>query len=460
MAFDELLHPKGDKSARIEELLAKLGGKLQRASELTPRPRLSQNVTLEEILPDAGEVGGTSEGVRLRTSEIPICEGGEGGHPRGYVFRPHPQWHRHSPCVAAEVLRTLGCEGLANGPQVALERIAFLDTETTGLGGATGTYAFLVGLGFFRLEWGEGAVAPSRAHFVCEQYFMEDYPHEPAMLELLAARLREFDVLVTFNGAAYDLPLLQARATLNRMRLPLDLPHLDLLWSARRLWRRRLGSCSLASIERHVLGVRRIHDIPGAEIPYIYFDHLRGLGRERLVPVFDHNVQDIVSLGALLLRLCELAADPAHEAFVHAGEAFGMACLHSQAGSVARALDFLAVAAQLGPDPEWVRAFVREALRLYRREKDYAGGAALLERACAQVGRHAPDLFDELAKWYERYLRDPLRALDVIERAQVQARFELHVGAPSAARTLTWRRALDALEARRRRILAKANNRA
>ncbi|MCX7625570.1 MAG: hypothetical protein N2Z21_05100, partial [Candidatus Sumerlaeaceae bacterium] len=169
-------------------------------------------------------------------------------------------------------------------------------------------------------------------------------------------------------------------------------------------------------------------------------------------------VQDIVSLGALLLRLCELAGDPSHDAFVHASEAFGMACLHSQAGAAARALEYLAVATELGPDPEWVRSFVREALRLYRREKDYAGGAALLERACEQMGRHAPELFDELAKWYERYLRDPVRALDVIERAQTQARFELHVGAPNTPRTLAWHRALQLLNSRRQRILSRSSS--
>ncbi|MCX7625649.1 MAG: ribonuclease H-like domain-containing protein, partial [Candidatus Sumerlaeaceae bacterium] len=271
MAFDELFSSKGDKASRIEELLAKLGGNLKRASELVTRPRVSRNLSLDDVLPDAGEVGGGRTGVRLRVSEVPVLGGGEGGHPRGYVFRPPPQWHRHSPYVSGDVLRMLGSEGLADVTCVPLTRMAFLDTETTGLGGVTGTYAFLVGIGFFRLEWPEGAATPQRAHFVCEQYFMEDYPHEAAMLELVAARLREFDMLVTFNGAGYDLPLLQARATLNRKRLPLNLPHLDLLWPARRLWRRRLGSCSLASLERHVLGVRRTNDVPGAEIPYIYF---------------------------------------------------------------------------------------------------------------------------------------------------------------------------------------------
>jgi uncharacterized protein YprB with RNaseH-like and TPR domain len=453
MAFDKLMGDSNDKASRIEGLLRKLGGQLRRASELAPT-RGSRNLSLDELFPDARVIGGDAGGVRHRVTEIPICEGGEGGHPRGYVFSPVPDWRHHSPRLDPDIFLLLGCEPSPDEP-VPLERLVFLDTETTGLSGMTGTYAFLVGLGYFRVRWPKGRPRPTEAVFVCEQYFMEDFPHEPVLLEALGKRLREFDVLVTFNGAGYDVPLLEVRAKLNRMRLPLDRPHLDLLWPARRLWRRKLPSCGLASLERHILGVRRTHDVLGAEIPYIYFDHLRGLRRERLVPVFDHNVQDIVSLGALLLRLRELALQPEHEALTHAAEVFGLGRLHLEAGNVESAVAFLERAGDFGPDPDWLRTYLREMLRLYRREGNYEAGLELLEAQCRRWGRRIPELYEELAKWCERYARNPQKALAVIQQAEVQGRFEREVHRHNPDQFYEWTRVLMALEKRKMRLLKK-----
>ncbi len=449
MGFEELDDIARSKRERIEGLLAKLGGQLRRASDLPVRTDLSTNLPLDEVLPDARPHPEVGAGVWHRVSEVPIEPAG--GHPRGYVFRPLPQWTRHMPFVAARSLAVLGCESHP-GTEVPLDAIAFLDTETTGLSGATGTYPFLVGIGYFRLDWPAAASAPLQAAFVCEQFFMEDYPHEPLLLAALAERLRQFDLLVTFNGAGYDVPLLQARATLNRTRLPLDMPHLDLLRPARRLWRRRIGSCALASLERHVLGIARLHDVSGAEIPYIYFDHLRGRGRERLVPVFDHNVQDIVSLGALLLLLCELLADPAHEQLCHASDCFGLASLHLECGVLDAAARFLERTAELEHDPQWSRKFVRDALRVFRRTGQGEAGAAFLEGQCRRNGRHHPELFIELARWYERQLRAPERALAVIQEAERQGHFERSLGVLDAQQALAWDRALRDLAKRRQRL--------
>jgi uncharacterized protein YprB with RNaseH-like and TPR domain len=454
MAFDELDEVARRKQERIEGLLAQLGGVLRRASDLPVRAELSRGRPLDEVLPDAAPLAGR-EGVRLRVSEVAIEEGGEGGHPRGYSFTPAPAWERHAPSLDASTLVALGCSPLPAGPAVALERIAFLDTETTGLSGLTGTYAFLVGLGYFRIEWSSAQPRPARACFVCEQFFMEDYPSEPALLEALAERLRSFDLLVTFNGARYDVPLLEARATLNRMRLPLGRPHLDLLWPARRIWRRRLSSCALSSLERHVLGVRRSHDIPGADIPAIYFDYLRGLGRERLAPVFDHNVQDIVSLGALLLLLRELTADPGHERIAHGEDAFGLGCLHAGAGAEQQAIAYFARAAELGLEAHSAPQLVRHVLRVCRRTGACQQGAVFLEAQLRRAGGRAPELYVELAKWYERYVRDPQRALEVIEDAERQARFARDLGLLDAHRALAWDRALRDLAERKVRLLRK-----
>ena len=167
-------------------------------------------------------------------------------------------------------------------------RLAYLDTETTGLAGGTGTYAFLVGVGFVDGDEFE----------VC-QLFMRDLDEEPAMLAALEVLLARFDGLVTYNGTGFDLPLLETRFVLGRRRWPADRFHLDLLTSARRLWRDRLADCRLGTVEHHALGFERRDDLPGAMIPAVYFDYLRRRRPGELPRVFEHNRHDILSLAAL-----------------------------------------------------------------------------------------------------------------------------------------------------------------
>ncbi len=451
MDLDDLDRIARRKKERIEELLRQMGGRVQRASELSS-PSATKGLSLDEVLPDACPLEGC-EGVRRRTSQVVIGAPSKKAHPRGYVFRPEPDWKRLGAArVEPDCLAILANGTGAACEPVALERLAFVDTETTGVAGNTGTYAFLVGLGYFCFQWPRGACAPRQATFVCEQYFMEDYPHEPALLEMLAERLRAFDILVTFNGLAYDVPLLETRARLNRMRLALPQVHIDLLQTARKVWRRRLRSCGLSSLERHILGVERMHDVSGAEIPAIYFNHLRGLGRERLVPVFDHNVQDIVSLGALLLHFLELMRDPDHEGLAHGADAFGIGALHAARGAAQRALAYFARAAELGLSDVNVREITRYVLRVCRETGAHAEGLAFLETLRKGFVHEYPQLYNELAKWYERIMCEPERALAVIEEAQRQARFELELGLGNAQRRLAWDRVLAELAKRRRRI--------
>ncbi len=175
-----------------------------------------------------------------------------------------------------------------------LARAVFLDTETTGLAGGTGTAAFLVGIGFVEGD-----------RFRVRQYFMRDYHEEAALLAGLAEELRRFSFLVTFNGKMFDVPLLETRFRLDRGRFPLsDTPHLDLLHPARRLWKARLESCRLQVLEREILGVRRRGDIPGEAIPGVYFDYVRRRDAQAMARVFEHNRLDIVSLAALSIAAC------------------------------------------------------------------------------------------------------------------------------------------------------------
>jgi uncharacterized protein len=135
----------------------------------------------------------------------------------------------------------------------------FLDTETTGLAGGTGTYAFLVGLGW----WEENG-------FVVEQYFMRDHGEEPSLLLEVLERLDQRRVLVTFNGKSFDWPLLQTRFQMTRVgTVPEPLAHLDLLHPARQIWRLRLKSVALTQLEKHILQLDRGQDIPSETIPEI-----------------------------------------------------------------------------------------------------------------------------------------------------------------------------------------------
>ena len=160
-----------------------------------------------------------------------------------------------------------------------MSRLVCLDTETTGLAGGTGTCAFLIGLG-----------APEGVQFAVRQYFLRDYPEEKAILAALAEALEAYDGVITFNGKTFDIPLLETRYALARMKSPFTrLVHLDLLHPARRLWKLRLESCELQNLEKNVLGIFREGDVDGSEIPALYFDYLRTGDPKGLAPVFFHN---------------------------------------------------------------------------------------------------------------------------------------------------------------------------
>jgi hypothetical protein len=176
-----------------------------------------------------------------------------------------------------------------------LLRAVFLDTETTGLAGGTGTAAFLVGIGFVDGD-----------RFRVRQYVMRDYHEEPALLHELGRDLARFEHVVTFNGKMFDLPLLETRYRMNRARFPLaDAAHLDLLHPARRLWKMRLESCRLQSLEGALLGLRRYGDISGEEIPRIYFEYVRSRVAGVMPRVLEHNRLDVVSLAALAIVACQ-----------------------------------------------------------------------------------------------------------------------------------------------------------
>ncbi len=166
----------------------------------------------------------------------------------------------------------------------------FLDLETTGLSGGSGTWAFMIGAG-----WVEDDQLKVR------QYFLRRPGEERAMLCHFVQKFKDFDTLITFNGKAFDLPLLHNRQVMTGMT-PLWKPanHVDLLHCARRIWKGIFASCSLTALEENLIKFYREGDIPGEEIPEVYFQYLRRGETSRIKRVFEHNRWDIITMVALV----------------------------------------------------------------------------------------------------------------------------------------------------------------
>ncbi|MBX7247368.1 MAG: ribonuclease H-like domain-containing protein [Candidatus Sumerlaeaceae bacterium] len=394
--------------ANIEKLLAQNTGKLLRASELREKAPVKPTAPLHELLHSCERIT-RKTGELLRVESVVDLSGGT--HSRGYAFRPSPTAGIPASETLAAVLEILSGDELLR--DVPLERLAFVDTETTGVMGMSGTHAFLIGLGFFRPVAG--------GHdFVCEQFFMEDYCHEEALLGHMAERFAQFDAFVTFNGKSYDLPLLRARCILNRLRANLDLPHLDLLHPSRAIFRARLRDCSLSNIEREVLDIQRQHDVEGALIPQIYFDYLRGRRADRLVPVFDHHAQDIISMGALLLRLGEMVTDADHPALAQAHDAASMGRLLRRRGRHDEATSHLERAVGASQDADCTNRALRELASVYKKQGRAAEAAEIWAAEWRRAGVRNPEACVELVKLYERHLKNPAAALEIIGEAERQ----------------------------------------
>jgi uncharacterized protein len=281
----------------------------------------------------------------------------------------------------------------------------FLDTETTGLAGGTGTVAFLIGLGWF-----EGDT------FITRQLFARDYGEERATLLGLRELLKGRRFLVSFNGKAFDVNLLAARFIMNRMPDPLaGLPHLDLLHPARRLLSHRLADRRLGSLEAALLGFEREGDVPGSEIPQRYFDWLRRRDGRLIADVFEHNRLDILSLAALAANLAELLDPDGENTRYHPGDRLAAARLflaRECPDEAVRLLDPLIGCAS----HETARDAARELSLYYKRAGQWPVAVAIWEE---MIGRDGDDLFAliELAKWCEHRRRDFTRALALAERA-------------------------------------------
>ena len=291
---------------------------------------------------------------------------------------------------------------IANAPP---EEWAFLDTETTGLAGGTGTCAFLVGVGRITADG-----------FRVRQFFMRDYGEEASLLDALTRHLKPFRVLITYNGRAYDQPLLETRYRLNRARPPFAaMDHLDLLHGARRLWKLRFESCRLVDLENAILGVERHGDMPGALIPYLYFEYLQTRHAARMLPVFEHNAIDILTLACLTGIVPYAFKDPASAPLKHGAEMAGIARWLREAGEPEQALALFRRAIDTGLPDDLLFRTLWDVGMLERK----LGGDALLVWNDLAAARNPFRLkaLEELAKHYEHEERDYSKALQLTRQA-------------------------------------------
>lgn len=282
----------------------------------------------------------------------------------------------------------------------------FVDTETTGLSGGTGTHVFLVGLGTFRDDG-----------FRVRQYFLRHPGEELALLAGLEEDVRGAGSLVTYNGRTFDIPMLETRFRMHHRSCQFPDHHVDLLHPVRSVWKHRLPGCSLGTVEEHILGVTRIDDAPGWLIPQLYFSYLQSRRVESLRNVFNHNRQDIVSLA----RLAGIVH--AYQAGLsvpdHPTDRLAVALMHLRTGDLDRALPVVRreAASALVPTELRYRA-VKETSVALKRLRRFDEALIFWQERMADPSRSIRTLAaEELAKHLEHRSGDHRQALEIARRA-------------------------------------------
>jgi uncharacterized protein len=358
------------------------------------------------------------------------------------VDRFFPLEHRHGrmelgrlrdvPRKAFSVL----ARGIEEGA-VDLERALFVDTETTGLAGGSGTYAFLIGLGFVE----DGA-------FVVRQLFMRDYGEERALLRGLSEIAARYELLVSYNGKSFDIPLLETRYVLSRQTFSFeDKLHFDLLHPARSLWKARFESCRLAELEQLLLGFERENDVPGHLIPDVYFRFVRTGDASRLPYVFEHNAQDILSLAALTISASDMLSeenvpdDPLDD--------FSLGRLFARVEAHDRSILHYTRAVESGVSGMPRRRSLRGLAELHKRKGEHDKARPLWEELSWEDGVESILALQELVMHLEHRERDYEGALALCRRAleRLDGGFELPLGFRER-----WR---EAFEHRRRRLMRR-----
>ncbi len=290
--------------------------------------------------------------------------------------------------------------------ELDLRKTLFLDTETTGLTGGTGTFAFMVGLGFFREDG-----------FLIRQLFMRDYSEERASLFLLQNLLESFEFLVTFNGRHYDIPLLETRFILSRMTSRIgEIPNFDLLFPSRRIWKGAYENCRLVTLESKLLGAERADDVPSEWIPYLYFDYVQTGDAGKIYRVFYHNQMDILSMVALAGRIHLVYHNPYAARPRKGVEHFALGKLFWDHGAPEKAIPCFEIALrQCEDDLAWevMRWLSMASKKTGQGEK----AKTLWEEMMTWPYQKDSFPFIEMAKYHEHRLKDYEKAILYVDRA-------------------------------------------
>jgi uncharacterized protein YprB with RNaseH-like and TPR domain len=418
----------GEEAAQENTLSVK--ERLERLVELTARTRTGRLYERED---------GEHQIVALGE----VLNGRSVANDRGQYYQvdhefPLDHWHGKVPLSRLTAASLSNVTFLARGAgELDLARTVFLDTETTGLAGGSGTCAFLVGVGYIEDDI-----------FRVRQFFMRDFNEEEAMLHELSELLSRFRSLVTFNGKSFDVPLLEARYILSRLRFPLsEAPHLDLLHPARNLWKARLESCRLTELEYALLGHEREDDVPGELIPNLYFDYVRSKNASRIHKVFTHNCCDILSLAALTVRALEMLDEGASSE--HPLDDYSLGRIFELASEPERSIKYYSRAVESGVRGAARRRALRQWAAQHKRRGEVTEAMTLWKELAFEEGPEAIHALEELARVLEHRDHDFSGALDYCQRAL--SKIEEDIRLPLSFR----QRHRDAFLHRRRRLERK-----
>jgi uncharacterized protein YprB with RNaseH-like and TPR domain len=290
--------------------------------------------------------------------------------------------------------------------EIDINKTVFLDTETTGLAGGAGTYIFLMGIGYFE-----------RNQFCVRQYFMRDFNEERALLSAVNELLSKYEAIVSYNGKTFDVPLIQSRFIMSGMKLNLKNPgHFDLLYPARRLWKRRLENCSLSTVERDILGVIRENDIPGYLVPEIYFRYLKTKDARELKQVFEHNLQDILSLVALVSRMCFLVEDPLNNT-EYGMDIFSIGKMFDEERRYEQSTRYYTEALKHNLAEEETLEILRLVSFAHKRQGKWEKAEEIWKEIIERNPEFIYYPYEELAKYYEHHLKDYQKAETIVEEA-------------------------------------------
>ena len=287
-------------------------------------------------------------------------------------------------------------------PPETTQRLLFIDTETTGLAGGTGTVAFLIGLGFIE--------SPT---FVIHQYFITQMNHEEGMLELLQQVITNFSCLVSYNGKSYDIPLLNSRFVLNRMQpIPENMEHIDLLHPTRTFWKYSMENCKLKTVETDLLGLYREDDIPGEMIPDAYFDYLRSRRIDKIERIFYHNRFDIITMLANLILIMDAykSSDPDMNPLID----YAKARMFNRKKDIDRSIAHYKHVLNSKITVSRRQKTSLELALLYKKTGQWEKALSLWENLLDDRYPFSTEPYIELAKYYEHHIKDYQKAKLII----------------------------------------------